>query len=193
VSLGFDPHNLLTMEVSLAGPAYGKSSAVDRLGREFVQRVERLPGVESAALASALPLWGEQDMIFSIPGNRPLEGYHFTGDVQWLIVSPHYFEVLRIPLVAGRLLRDQEPGRTVVISQTMARKYWPNANPVGQTIVVGPGLGPGYEAGATEIVGVAGDVRSRLDVDPAPVMYQAPSQVLDGAMALVNRLSRALS
>jgi predicted permease len=188
VSLGFDPHNLLTMEVSLAGPAYGKSSAVDRLGREFVQRVERLPGVESAALASALPLWGEQDMIFSIPGNRPLKGYHFTGDVQWLIVSPHYFAVLRIPLVAGRLLRDQEPGRTVVISQTMARKYWPNANPVGQTIVIGPGLGPVYEAGATEIVGVAGDVRWRLDVDPAPVMYQLPSQILDGAMALVNRL-----
>jgi predicted permease len=176
------------MEVSLAGPAYVKSSAVDRLGREFVQRVERLPGVESAALASALPLWGQQDMLFSVPGRRPLKGYHFTGDVQWLIVSPHYFEVLRIPLLAGRLLRDQEAGRTVVISQTMARKYWPNANPVGQTIVVGPGLGPGYEAGVTEIVGVAGDVRWRLDVDPAPVMYQVPSQVLDGAMALVNRL-----
>ena len=188
VSLGFDPHNLLTMEVSLAGPAYVKSGAVDRLGREFVQCVERLPGVESAALASALPLWGQQDMLFSIPGRRPLEGYHFTGDVQWLIVSPHYFAVLRIPLLAGRLLRDQEADRTVVISQTMARKYWPDANPVGQTIVIGPGLGPGYEAGITEIVGVAGDVRWRLDVEPAPIMYQAPSQVLDGAMALVNRL-----
>jgi predicted lysophospholipase L1 biosynthesis ABC-type transport system permease subunit len=76
----------------------------------------------------------------------------------------------------------------VVISQTMARQYWPNGNPVGQTIVVGPGLGPGYEAGVTEIVGVAGDVRWRLDVDAAPVMYQVPSQVVDGAMALVNRL-----
>ena len=62
------------------------------------------------------------------------------------------------------------------------------ANPVGQIIVIGPRLGPDYEAGATEIVGVVGDVRSRLDVDPAPIMYQAPSQVLDGAMTLVNRL-----
>src|ERR1035437_5253404 len=94
----------------------------------------------------------------------------------------------RPDLLAGRFLRDREPGRTVVISQTMARKYWPNANPVGQIIVIGPGLGPDYEAGATEIVGVIGDVRSRLDVDPAPIMYQAPSQVLDGAMTLVNRL-----
>src|SRR5260370_33520699 len=107
------------MEVSLAGPAYVKPSAVDRVGRECVQRVERLPGVESAALASALPLWGQQDMLFSIPGRRPLKGYHFTGDVQWLIASPHYFDVLRIPLLAGRLLRDPEAGRTAAISPTL--------------------------------------------------------------------------
>lgn len=188
VSLGFDPHNLLTMEVSLAGPVYANAGAVDRLGREFVERVERLPGVESAALASALPLWGQQDMLFRIPGREPLKGFRFTGDVQWLIVSPHYFDALRIPLIAGRFLREREAGRTVVISQTMARKYWPDTNPVGQTIVVGPGLGPGYDAGLTEIVGVAGDVRARLDGEPAPLMYQEPSQVLDGAMALVNRL-----
>ena len=191
VTLGFDAHNLLTMQVSLAGPGYAKSDAVDRLAREVVDRVERLPGVESAAMASALPLWGVQDMLFSIPGRQPLQGYHFTGDVQWRIVSPHYFDVLRIPLLSGRFLQEREPGRTVVISQAMARKYWPNANPVGQSIVIGPGLGPEYESGVTEIVGVAGDVRERLDLDPTPIMYQAPSQVLDGAMALVNRLQPA--
>jgi len=69
----------------------------------------------------------------------------------------------------------------------MAHEYWPNSNPVGQTIVIGPGLGPEYEAGATEIAGVVGDVRERLDIGPTPIMYQAPSQVPDGAMALVNR------
>jgi predicted permease len=192
VNLGFDPHNLLTMDVSLAGPGYASGDAVAQLGREFVDRVERLPGVESAALASALPLEGGQDMLFSIPGRQPLKGYHhFTGDVQWLIVSSHYFNVLRIPLLAGRYLRERETGRTVVISQTMARRYWPSGSPVGQTIMIGPGLGPGYDAGATEIVGVVGDVPWRLNVEPAPVMYQAPSQVLDAAMALVNRLQPA--
>ena len=130
-------------------------------------------------------------MLFSIPGRQPLNGFHFTGDVQWLIVSSHYFEVLRIPLISGRYLGERETGRTAVISQTMARQYWPNANPVGETIVIGPGLGPGYEAGATEIVGVVGDVPWRLNVAPAPVMYQAPSQVLDAAMELVNRLQPA--
>src|SRR5579862_8309906 len=58
VSLGFDPHNLLTMEVSLAGPGYSKSNDVDRLARQFADRAERIAGVESAAVASALPLWG---------------------------------------------------------------------------------------------------------------------------------------
>ena len=190
-SLGFEPHNLLTMETSLAGPSYAKASAVDRLGREFVARAETIPGVESAALANALPLSGWQDMIFSIPGRQPRSGYYFTGDVQWRIVSAHYFNVLRIPLLSGRLLHDQEQSRTVVISQAMARKYWPNANPVGQSIIIGPRLGREYEAGPTEIVGVVGDVRERLDGDPASVMYQAPSQVLDAAMALVNRLESA--
>ena len=171
VNLGFDPHSLLTIDVSLAGRGYASGAAVDRLGREFVDRVERLPGVESAAFASALPLEAAQDMLFSIPGRQPLNGFHFTGDVQWLIVSSHYFEVLRIPLISGRYLGERETGRTVVISQTMARQYWPNASPVGQTIVIGPGLGPGYEAGATEIVGVVGDVPWRLNVAPAPVMY----------------------
>jgi len=191
VNLGFDPHNLLTMDVSLAGPGYASGAAVNRLGREIVDRIEQLPGVESAALASALPLEGGQDMLFSIPGRQPLEDYRFTGDVQWLIVSSQYFRVLRIPLLAGRYLRETESTRTVVISETMARRYWPNGNPVGQTIVIGPGLGPGYDAGPTEIAGVVGDVPWRLNVEPAPVMYQAPSQVLDSAMALVNRLQPA--
>ena len=122
VNLGFDPHNLLTMDVSLAGPAFASGAAVDRLGREFVERVERLPGVESAAFASSLPLEAAQDMLFSIPGRQPVKGSHFTGDVQWLIVSSRYFEVLHIPLISGRYLRERETGRTVVISQSMARQ-----------------------------------------------------------------------
>jgi putative ABC transport system permease protein len=191
VSLGFDPRNLLTMEVSLGGPGYASAGAVGRLGRQLVQGAERISGVESAALASALPLFGRQDMIFSIPGRRPLAGYRFTGDVQWRIVSPSYFQVLRIPLISGRLLRDPETARTVVVSQALARKYWPDADPVGQSIVIGAGLGPDYEVGSTEIVGVAGDVRERLDQAPAPILYQTPSQVLDAAMALVNRLDPA--
>ena len=187
-SLGFDPHNLLTMEVSLSGPRYAHPDVVDRIARRFVERAQRIPGVEQAAWASALPLFGEQDMLISIPGQSLTQIPGNRADVQWRIVSPGYFDVLRIPLIAGRFPREQEPSHTAVISQALARKYFPHADPVGQTIVVGSGLGPGYESGATEIIGVAGDVRERLDQQSAPVVYQTPAQVLEGAMALVNRL-----
>ncbi len=190
IGLGFDPHNLLTTEVSLAGRAYSKSAEVDQLARQIVSRVERIPGVESAAVSSALPLQGQQDMIFNIPGRPMVEGYKFTGDVQWRIVSPHYFSALRIPLLAGRLLRDVEPAPEAVISETMARKYWPKADPVGQNIVIGPGLGPTFEEPSVEIVGVVGDVRARLDSGPAPIIYETPMHIGDGAMALVSGLTR---
>ena len=185
VGLGFDPNHLLTVQLSLAGDGYSESTRVDRLSRELVERTESLPGVESAALASALPLWGKMDMLFSIPGHIP-PGRFANGDVQWRLVSPDYFRVLRIPLLSGRLLHEREPRRTVVISQSMARRYWPGANPVGQTMFIGPGLGPAYQVGLAQIVGVVGDVRERLFFDPSPIMYQTPSQIPNADIALLN-------
>jgi putative ABC transport system permease protein len=185
--LGVDPHNVLTIAVSLAGPRYSKSSEVDRLARQAASGIEAIPGVESAALTSALPLWGGIDMVFDIPGRPPAKGNRFTGDIEWRIVSPRYFEVFRIPLLSGRLLREEEAHRTVVISQAMARRYWPNSNPVGQSIIIGPGLGAAYEEGPAEIVGIVGDVRSwTLNQPFEPTMYQMASQIPDATLAVVN-------
>ena len=189
VEPGFDSRNLLTMKVSLAGPKLARASIVDRMARQWVERVERTPGVEAAAMANNLPFEDGIDMIFNIPGRPPLEGYKFTGDVQWRFVSAHYFDALRIPLRSGRLFRDREPAQTVVINEAMANKFWPNADPVGQAISIGAGLGPDFEEGSTEIIGVVGNVRENgLYNDPPPVMYQLPSQIPDGAMKLVNGL-----
>ena len=186
VSLGFDSSHLLTAEISLAGPAYAKSSDVDRLSRELVDRIERIPGVQSAAVASALPLMGRMDMIFNIPG-RPLPaGQKFTADVLWRLVSPKYFDVLRVPLLSGRLFRDREAHPAAMINQAFARRFWPDANPIGQTLFVGPELGPAYTVGVTEIVGVVGDTRERLDLEPSPILYQLASQIPDADLALVN-------
>jgi ABC-type antimicrobial peptide transport system permease subunit len=68
----------------------------------------------------------------------------------------------------------------------MARKFWPNQNPVGQTILIGAQLGPALEQGPTEIVGVVGDVHTKLESAASPTMYQLHSQVSDAAMKLVN-------
>ena len=186
VDPGFDPHNLLTVTVSLDGPKYSNTGDVDRLARHLMERLEHIPGVETAAMTSGLPLGQNMDMIFDIPGRPPLKGYQFTGDVLWPFVSPHYFETLRIPLLAGRLLQEYEPARTVVINQALADRFWPHQNPVGQTILIGAHLGPQFDQGPVQIVGVVGNVRDRLDWPPPPTMYQTHSQVPDAAMKLVN-------
>lgn len=191
VSLGFEPRNLLTVELSLVGPGYAKSSTVDTIAKQLVARAEAIPGVESAAVASALPLRGRVDMIFNIPGRTQPSGRHFGGDVQWRIISVDYFRVLNIPLIAGRFFNEQEPRGTVLISQTMARQFWGKEDPIGKEIFIGPSLGPDYQVGMTQVIGVVGDVRERLDVNPQPVMYQMPSQIPDGDMSLINQLEAA--
>ena len=186
---GFDSRNLLTMKVSLAGAKYERASVVEGIARQIVERVERLPGVEAAAVANSLPLEHGMDMIFDIPGRAPLKGFKFTGDVQWRFVSPHYFEALRIPLRSGRLFGNQERARTVIVNEAMASKYWPHGNALGQGILIGAELSPDFQEGSVEIVGVVGNVReSGLDNDPPAVMYQLHSQIPDGAMKLVNAM-----
>jgi putative ABC transport system permease protein len=188
IALGFDPQNLLTMQVPLRGPSYSQSSDVDRFSRQVVERIEGIPGIESVAVVSAVPLFGQMDMVFSIPGQPLPEGRKFTGDVQWRFVSPNYFEVLKTPLRSGRFMTNQERAPTVVINQAMARRFWPNSNPVGTTIFIGPGLGPDFEQGVTEIVGVVADERVRLNEDSVPIMYQLPAQISDAALKLMNKL-----
>ena len=188
VQPGFDPRNLLTMKVALAGPEEFNSGDVDRLAHQTAERVERIPGIEKAAVASSLPTQAIVDMVFDIPGRPAPEGRKYIGDVLWCSVSWEYFATLRIPLRSGRLFREQEPPHTVIINEAMARKFWPKQNPVGQSILIGAGLGPELDQGSTEIVGVAGDVHDRLDVDPPPTMYQVWSNIPRGGLKLVSQL-----
>lgn len=189
VSLGFEPTGLLTMQISLAGPSQNQDAETSRVASRIVERLKALPGVESAAVASALPLYGRADMIFQIPGRALPPDQPFTGDVQWRYVTPEYFETLRIPLLRGRLLRTDEPRPAMVISREMARRFWPDGDPVGQTIVLGPRLGPGFELSSVEIAGIVGDVRERFEFTAgSPIFYMLASQIPDGAIALLNRL-----
>ena len=188
VQPGFDPRNLLTMRVALAGREYANASVVDRLARRIEEQVARIPGVGSVTVASSLPFGPISDMIFYIPGRPPAEGRNITGDVLWCFVSSHYFGTLRIPLRLGRLFHEQEPAHTVIINEAMARKFWPKQNPVGHSIVIGAGLGPALDQGPTEIVGVVGDVHDRLDAAPPPTMYQSWSEVPDAGLKLISGL-----
>jgi putative ABC transport system permease protein len=187
---GFNTHNLFVMETSLTGGAYGTTSKTDNLTRQVVQRVEAIPGVKAAAAAIVLPLSGNSvDLPFNIVGRPPEKG-QYNGDEYWRSVTPHYFRALQIPLLRGRVFTDADTGNSakiVVINQRMAKKYWKNQDPIGQVIVIGKGLGPQFEEGPREIVGIVGDVReTSLSESDAGVMYVPQSQVTEGLTQLAN-------
>ena len=188
VAPGFDPRNLLTLKVALAGPEDANAGAVGQLAYQTAQRIERIPGVERATVASSLPTQAIADMIFDIPGRPPLERFEFTGDVLWCFVSPNYFDTLRIPLLSGRGFREQEPPHTVIINEAMRRRFWPQQDPVGRSILIGASLGPPLEQGSTEIVGVVGDVRELLDADPPATMYQVWSNVPGAGIKMLSQM-----
>ncbi|HLH01622.1 MAG TPA: ABC transporter permease [Bryobacteraceae bacterium] len=190
VQSGIDPHNVLTLQTSLAGGNYSTTDKVDRFATQVVRRLETLPGVQSAALAVALPTQTEIDLPFAIAGKAPKSGQTYNGDEQYRFISPHYFAVFKIPLLRGRYFdeRDVQNGaKVVIINQAMAKKYWPKDDALGAVITIGKGLGPQFEDAPRQVVGIVGDVReSGLADKDVGVMYLPQSQVPDGVTQLAN-------
>jgi predicted permease len=191
VKPGFDTANVLTMKTSLAGGKYNTAAKMETLIRNMQEHFESLPGVESAAYAFNLPVEGGVDLPFSIVGRAPANG-PYEGDQSYRLVSAHYFRALGIPLRRGRLFSDADSSRgapVVIINEAFAKKYWPKADPMGQTIMIGHGLGPEFEDKPRLIVGVVGNVREGgLDQDLIPVFYVPDAQAPDGMVALGNRI-----
>ena len=187
---GLDARNVLTLQTSLAGGAYTTTAKVDNFTAQVVRRVETVPGVQAAASAIALPVETGIDLPFSITGTPPPTGRDYNGDEQWRSVSPHYFQVFKIPLLRGRVFTETDAGnsaRVVIINGAMAKKYWPKEDPVGQTIVIGKGLGPQFEDPPRQIVGIVGNVRENgLKNEGVGVMYIPQSQMPEGLTALAN-------
>jgi putative ABC transport system permease protein len=191
VNPGFDARNVLTMEMSLSGARFEKAAGVDQLERDGRRRVESLPGVTAAALTCCLPLEGGFGLPFIIEG-RPLTNGPYHGQAAWLTVSPRYFDVFRIPLGTGRVFTDQDNGtadRVVVISEAMAKEYWPKGDALGARISIGKGVGPEFDEPPREIVGIVADVREgALSRPPDQILYVPYAQVNDGVIALNARI-----
>lgn len=186
VNPGFDAHNILTMDMSLAGARFEKAAAVDQLGRVGRQRLEGLPGVVSAAMTCCLPLEGGYSLPFAIEGRVSKD-----TEAEWISVSPHYFEVFRIPVSAGRSFNERDNGagsRVVIVNEEFAKKFFSKGDGLGSRLTIGQGVGPEFEEPARQIVGIVGDVRQGLDQPPNPVMYVPIAQVNDGVVALNNRI-----
>jgi putative ABC transport system permease protein len=191
VNPGFSTDKILTMEMSLTGTRFDTSAAVNQLVRDSQRRVENLPGVVAFASTCCLPLEGGFGLPFIIEG-RPLTDGPWHGGAGYRPLSPGYFDVFKIPLLRGRMFTEHDDGGAepvVLINEGMAKKYWQDANPVGQRITIGKGVGPEFEEPPREIVGIVGDVRNGgLDSDPDPIMYIPVAQMTNGQTALSNRI-----
>ncbi|MBA2432763.1 MAG: ABC transporter permease, partial [Chthoniobacterales bacterium] len=162
VDPGFNPKNVLTMEVALPILKYPPGKAVADFYAEAVRRVKTLPGVEAAALTSILPLSGtNSDNSFTIEGrDSSVDKIHPDEEIR--NITPEYFNVLQVPLLRGRFLNegDQWEGpEAVVVNNAFAKKWFPDQEAVGKRITFGSPTQPDVKW--ITIVGVVGDMRHR--------------------------------
>ena len=183
INPGFESHNVLTMDMSMMGPRFQTTAAAAEVVREARQRIENLPGVESAAAACCMPLEGGYGLPFNIEGVAPTNG-PWNGGGAWRSISPGYFNVFHIPLLRGRAFTVQDDGKSepvVIINEAMAKQFWPKGNEIGARITIAKGLGPQFTEPPREIIGVVGDVRDNgLNYKPVPTMFVPVAQVTDG-------------
>ena len=191
VDLGFNPSHLLTAHFDLSETRYG-SDQMDRFISEFFRRVRALPGVTSVGGAMPLPMGGNDGLSvgFNLLDHPVSEGnWHAAG---FYVVTNGFFESMRIPLLHGRTFdeRDQRNSAPVmIITETFAKDFFPNEDPIGRKIEIGADDGAGRERYKTrEVIGVVGDIRnSNVSKPPVAAYYVPYSQLVWGAPALIVR------
>jgi putative ABC transport system permease protein len=188
VNPGFDPHNVLTLQMSLTGDQFKKTAGVAHVAHDGRERLNAIPGVEASSFTCCLPLEGGYGLPFNIMGRAPEPKSPWSGGAGWMSASPGYFSVFRIPILRGRDFTEQDDGAApgvVIINETLAKKYWPKQDPIGQQILIGKGVGPQFVENPRQIIGVASDIRDGgLNNDPRPLMIVPSAQVTDGMTAL---------
>jgi putative ABC transport system permease protein len=164
LDLGFDPQHVLTFEVTSPRGKYDKVAERRALYGGIVDRLAALPGAESAAAVLIRPLWGRVglDWPFIVEGQASAEAEK-NPPLNLQVVTPQFFGTMRMPLVAGRTFSDRDTAGTppvVVISEPMARRYWPGQDPLGKRLQMPAPTAP-YPQIWVSVVGVVAEARYR--------------------------------
>lgn len=172
VDPGFRTENLLTMRIVLPIPKYETLESKSVFYTDLVNRVQSLPGIRSAAVITNLPLYDQGNSIGIGIEGKPAPPPGQEPIVITRIISPGYFDTMSIPLSKGRNLTDQDTNKTpnvIVISETMARRFWPGEEAVGKRVSLGPIEKP---EDWFNVIGVVKDVRQYgLTAELQPQMY----------------------
>jgi predicted permease len=176
VDPGFDARNVLTLTARVSRNRFPDPQRQTAFYDQVLQRIKALPGVDSAGAIDSLPLGDGSNQPVEIEGSPKLPMSE-QPEVAVRMVTPGYLRTMRIPLLRGRDLSDDDtadrPG-AILISESMARRFWPNENPVGKHLIMS------FIPGKTrEVVGVVGDVKQRgLNLlEPVPSLYMPLAQL----------------
>ncbi len=164
VDPGFDSKNLLTFSVSFSPKLYADRPKMLTIQRELLDRVRALPGVESASIVNVLPLTGDYGIHGIGPVGKPLNR---DAGAEARLIDPRYFGTMHIPLIAGRVLREDDSGKVAVINQKMAHLLWPGESPIGHEFADNGGP-------PIQVIGVVGNVHSgALETQPMMQYYSS--------------------
>jgi predicted permease len=190
VNPGFNPNNLLTMQLSLPNTKYEEPAQIDGLFQRILTEIAALPGVKSAGLSSTIPMSG-----INPGGTLNIEGRTIApGEMApWAnrcLAGASYFQTMNIPLIRGRYFDDRDvldAHFVAIIDETMASKYWPNEDPIGKRIWVYE-RDPGGNKRWREIVGIVANVKHHnLEVDSGTQLYVPHRQHPVASISLIVR------
>jgi len=169
---GFQSEHLLTASLSLPSSQYQKPEQIRAFYQELMMRLEAMPGAKLAGGSSDLPLNGSWIHLFTPEGYRPPPGAGFNKCNHSVILG-NYLQTLGVPLLRGRTFTEQDKAgstHVVLVSESLARRYWPNQDPIGKRLKWGP---PPSEDPWLTVVGVVGDVKQGpLDADTTYHTYE---------------------
>jgi putative ABC transport system permease protein len=187
---GFDPHNVLTVRLSLSTDSYPDRASVVRLVDKFLPRLSTIPGVESAGIVSLLPLGGGHSSINFTQPDRPPPKREDAPRANYRIATPGYISTMRIPLLSGRDFTEEDDANrpaVALISASVARKLFPDRSPLGLRLLIDDSDG---DPRPVQIVGVVGDVKQeKLEVHPTFDVYLPWRQVIPEAVPWLRSTS----
>lgn len=170
VNPGFVTENVVTAQVMLPATKYGQPQQRAEYSRQLETRLKALPEVASVGMVTRLPLGGNLTSFVQIEG-QPVQPGRWP-EIDFRRASTDYFQTLGIPLRTGRVVTEQDVtsgANLIVINEAMARRFWPNEDPIGKRLRTG--VNP-EQANWQTIVGVVGAVRHMgLDTEPRPEIY----------------------
>jgi predicted permease len=186
VDYGFRAEGVFTASLALPNGRYPERAQRAAFYSEATRRLAATPGVRAVGFTNVAPFSGGTTAIpFVVIGRQPASAKEYLS-ANWRSVTPGYFAAIGVPLRKGRLIAEtdgEQAPNVVVITETMARRIWPGADPLGQQITVG-----GNAATPWTVVGVVGDIRDQLlEQEPEPMMYLSFQQVPWSSMWMLVR------